>query len=61
VKADGLTRPIVPPMPMPDFTEVFDPLVMMQARPAEKEEPRRRGIDVGAVITRALTAAGLIK
>jgi feruloyl esterase len=24
-------------------------------------EPKRRGIDVGAVITRALTAAGLMK
>jgi hypothetical protein len=26
-----------------------------------KREPRRRGIDVGGVITRALTAAGLMK
>jgi poly(hydroxyalkanoate) depolymerase family esterase len=60
----GLTLPIIPPAPMPDLTEAFDPLTMMQARPEEpdaKEAPRRRGIDVGAVITRALTAAGLIK
>jgi hypothetical protein len=61
VKADAVPRQMIPPVPMPDFTEVFDPLLMMQARPAEKEEPRRRGIDVSAVITRALTAAGLIK
>jgi hypothetical protein len=61
VKADAVPRPMIPPVPMPDFTEVFDPLVTLQARRAEQEEPRRRGIDVGAVITRALTAAGLIK
>ncbi|MBV8925420.1 MAG: PHB depolymerase family esterase [Bradyrhizobium sp.] len=83
-KVNGPSAPIIPPVPMPDFTEVFDPLTMMQARAertqaraertqargertqaraetAEKEEPRRRGIDVGAVITRALTAAGLMK
>jgi hypothetical protein len=61
--------PIIPPMPMPDFTEVFDPLMRMHARPEQKPEPKpkpekervRRGIDVGAVITRALTAAGLMK
>jgi poly(hydroxyalkanoate) depolymerase family esterase len=82
VKANGLEMPIIPSVPMPDFTEVFDPGVMMQARAErekaraepeqarpereetrakETEEPRRRGIDVGAVITRALTAAGLMK
>jgi poly(3-hydroxybutyrate) depolymerase len=32
-----------------------------QALPARHPEPRRRAIDVGAVITRALTAAGLRK
>jgi len=59
--------PVVPPMPMPDFTEVFDPAMRMHARPEQKPKPKpkkeggRRGIDVGAVITRALTAAGLIK
>jgi feruloyl esterase len=31
-----------------------------QTKPVPRE-PRRRGIDVGAVITRALTAAGLMK
>lgn len=55
--------PVIPPALMPDFAEVFDPLMMMHARPEQKQEqePRRRGIDVGAVITRALTAAGLMK
>jgi poly(hydroxyalkanoate) depolymerase family esterase len=85
VKVSGFNAPIIPPAPMPDFTEVFDPLATMQARAERKEaraerkqehaerkqartekaekrdEPRRRGIDVGAVITRALTAAGLMK
>jgi poly(hydroxyalkanoate) depolymerase family esterase len=32
-----------------------------KARPDPKSQPRRRSIDVGAVITRALTAAGLMK
>jgi esterase/PHB depolymerase len=85
IKANGFNTPIIPPAPMPDFTEAFDPLVTMQARAERKEvraerkearaerkparpekaekqdEARRRGIDVGAVITRALTAAGLMK
>jgi poly(hydroxyalkanoate) depolymerase family esterase len=74
VRVNGLAPPIIPPVPMPDFTEAFDPLVMMQtraerkqareskeARPEQVEEPSRRGIDIGAVITRALTAAGLMK
>jgi poly(hydroxyalkanoate) depolymerase family esterase len=80
-KVNGFTGPIIPPVPMPDFTEVFDPQVIMQtraerkqaraersearepneARPKQEEAPGRRGIDVGAVITRALTAAGLMK
>jgi hypothetical protein len=50
---------------MPDFIEVFDPVLMMHARPERKpppeQQPRRRGIDVSGVITRALTAAGLMK
>ena len=64
--ADAIT-PVVPPVPMPDFTEVFDPAMRMHARPEQKPKPKpkkehgRRCIDVGAVITRALTAAGLIK
>ena len=81
MKASGFAAPVIPPVPMPDFTEVFDPQVMMQTRaerqherareeagakregaqPIEVEEPRRGGLDVGRVITRALTAAGLMK
>lgn len=63
VKVNGFVTPMIPPVPMPDFTEVFDPLAMMQSREEapRQEEPRRRGIDVGAVITRALTATGLMK
>ena len=75
MKANGFAAPIIPPVPMPDLNEVFDPLVIMQTRAERKlaraegeeprpegtEEPRRRGIDVGRVITRALTAAGLMK
>jgi poly(hydroxyalkanoate) depolymerase family esterase len=88
VKVNDLPTLVIPSMPMPDFTEVFDPGVMMQARAEregaraeregvraeregsraeqeqvrpEREKPRRRGIDVGRLITRALTAAGLMK
>jgi hypothetical protein len=65
-KKPNAITPMIPPVPMPDFTEAFDPAMMMHARPElrgepEKRQKRRRGIDVGAVITRALTAAGLIK
>jgi poly(hydroxyalkanoate) depolymerase family esterase len=41
----------------PDLAKVLWPLTTVNRRP----EPPRRAIDVGAVITRALTAAGLMK
>ena len=51
-----------PSVPMPDLSKVLWPLTTMEPRPERpKQEPRRRGIDVSAVITRALTAAGLMK
>jgi hypothetical protein len=53
-----MTVPV--PAPEPDLTTVLWP----RARPhhaGSQQAPRRRGIDVGAVITRALTAAGLMK
>jgi poly(hydroxyalkanoate) depolymerase family esterase len=60
--------PMVSPMQapptasMPDLSKVLWPLTTLQPRPEPpKVEPRRRGIDVGGVITRALTAAGLMK
>jgi poly(hydroxyalkanoate) depolymerase family esterase len=51
----------------PDVAAVLQPLSTLHpaAKPKPKSEPkpepRRRAIDVGAVITRALTAAGLMK
>ena len=50
------------PAPMPDLSQVLWPLTTLQPRPKPlPRKPRRRGIDVGAIITRALTAAGLRK
>ena len=61
--------PAVSPTPVkvPDLTAVLWPLTTLNRRPESScrpeppRAPRRRGIDVGAVITRALTAAGLMK
>ena len=59
--------PAVPPvtMPalstMPDLSKVLWPLTTLNSRPKPARESRRPAIDVGAVITRALTAAGLMK
>lgn len=47
--------------PMPDLVEVLEPLTKLRAQPKNKPGSGRRGIDVNAVITRALTAAGLMK
>ena len=62
--------------PMPDLAKVLWPLTTLDHRPKAQTKPqtkpppqpnkttapkRRGAIDVGAVITRALTAAGLIK
>ena len=49
------------PVPMPDLTKVLWPLTTLNHPPEPPRQPRRRAIDVGAVITRALTAAGLMK
>ena len=49
------------PVPMPDLAKVLWPLTTLN-RPAEPPpKPQRRAIDVSGVITRALTAAGLMK
>ena len=53
-----MTVPV--PAPEPDLATMLWP----RAKPAHHAKPQaspRRGIDVGAVITRALTAAGLMK
>jgi poly(hydroxyalkanoate) depolymerase family esterase len=56
--------PVAPapePSPVPDLAQVLWPLATFN-RPVEPpQQPKRRGIDVGGVITRALTAAGLMK
>jgi poly(hydroxyalkanoate) depolymerase family esterase len=49
------------PVQMPDLAAVLWPLATLNRRPEPPRPPRRRGIDVGGVITRALTAAGLMK
>ena len=56
--------PAIDPVPamVPDLAKVLWPLATLN-RPSEppRQPSRRRAIDVGAVITRALTAAGLMK
>jgi len=47
--------------PVPDLTAILWPLTTLSRPPEPPRPPRRRGIDVSAVITRALTAAGLMK
>ena len=45
----------------PDLKKVLWPLATLDRGPEPAAPPKRLGIDVGAVITRALTAAGLMK
>jgi hypothetical protein len=45
----------------PDLATVLWPRAVPAASPELPRPPRRRALDVGGVITRALTAAGLIK
>ena len=51
VKECGPTAQFIPPVPMPDFTQAFDPQVMMQAR-AEREgaHAEREGADRKSVV-----------
>lgn len=55
--------PISPPAParepMPDLSGVLWPLTTLAPRAKPQRKPRWRGLDFGAIITRALTAAGL--
>jgi poly(hydroxyalkanoate) depolymerase family esterase len=47
---------------MPDIAATLQPLTTLKRKPESPRAPRpSRAIDVGAVITRALTAAGLMK
>jgi poly(hydroxyalkanoate) depolymerase family esterase len=47
--------------PMPDLTGVLRPRPAAPRRPTPQPPSGRKTIDVGAIITRALTAAGLMK
>ena len=61
------TMPPAPPLRTPEVAAVLQPISTLQRaakpkpQPQSQPQPRRRAIDVGAVITRALTAAGLMK
>jgi poly(hydroxyalkanoate) depolymerase family esterase len=66
----GLTKRVLQPKESPtppaaartpDIATVLSPLTTLKRRREPPQPPRRRGIDVGSVITRALTAAGLMK
>jgi poly(hydroxyalkanoate) depolymerase family esterase len=49
------------PARKPDLVTMLLPLATLKRDAEPPREPRRRAIDVGSVITRALTAAGLMK
>jgi hypothetical protein len=55
--------PVVAPVMLqgPDLSTTLWPRARPVRPTPSPEKPRRGGIDVGAVITRALTAAGLMK
>jgi poly(hydroxyalkanoate) depolymerase family esterase len=55
--------PVLAPAPasVPDLAAVLWPRTTLNRRAEPPHQPRRGGIDVGAVITCALTAAGLMK
>ncbi|MBR1285905.1 PHB depolymerase family esterase [Bradyrhizobium sp. AUGA SZCCT0177] len=55
----AMTVPV--PAPEPDLATVLSPRPTRVHHAKRAQPPRRRGIDVGEVITRALTAAGLMK
>ena len=52
---------MAPPTLAPDLAKVLWPQAARHRRPEPAGGPRRRAIDVSGVITRALTAAGLMK
>jgi hypothetical protein len=49
------------PSGAPDLAQVLWPRMAANRGPEPARQPRRRAIDVSDVITRALTAAGLMK
>jgi len=58
-----MVAPATEPAPVsaPDLAQVLWPLATFNLPAKPPQQPKRRGIDVGGVITRALTAAGLMK
>ncbi len=60
-RAGTISMTVPVPAPEPDLAAILWPQAASGRRAEPPQEPRRRGIDVGAVITRALTAAGLMK
>jgi len=58
-RAIAMTVPV--PAPEPDLADVLWPRAKPARQSAPHAKPKTRRIDVGAVITRALTAAGLMK
>ena len=59
-KVTGETATPIPAR-TPDIGTVLRPLATLHRQPEPSRQTPRRAIDVGAVITRALTAAGLMK
>jgi poly(hydroxyalkanoate) depolymerase family esterase len=55
----AVAPPAFPPPPYPEINTIPWPLAVSTTK--TRQPPRRPAIDVGAVITRALTAAGLMK
>jgi poly(hydroxyalkanoate) depolymerase family esterase len=64
-KQAAAAKPIPQPAPAApraaDIAAVLQPLAKLHRASEASPQPQRRAIDVGAVITRALTAAGLMK
>jgi len=68
-RAAETPKPAAKPIPQPapaapraaDIAAVLQPLAKLHRAPETPPQTPRRAIDVGAVITRALTAAGLMK
>ena len=63
VEAESQREPILtaPPDRAPETAPALTVRAAAGDRRAERDRPQRRAIDVSAIITRALTAAGLIK
>ena len=60
-RAGTISMTVPVPAPEPDLAAILWPQAASSRRTEPPQKPRRRAIDVGAVITRALTAAGLMK